>query len=311
MQQSERPSGEQWTIRHDDHEVVVVEVGGGVRAYRHCGADVVAGYDENEQASGGRGQLLMPWPNRVRDGRYTFDGASMQLALSEPGRHNAIHGLVRWSLWSLIEQTASSLVVGLRLRPQQGWAWCLDLRVTYSLDDSGLTVTPQARNVGDRPAPFGFGAHPYLTVGEQRVDEVVLGVPASRWLETDPDRLLPVGLREVAGSALDYREPRPLREAQLDTAFTGLGADADGRWRVSLRRASDDRSTVLWADAAAYPWVQVFTGDTLPPAQRRTTGVAIEPMTCPPDALSSGDGLVVLEPGQEFAASWGIEPGGR
>jgi len=302
------PSGEQWTIRHGDHEAVVVEVGGGLRTYAFRGRAVLAGYPPEAWPTAGRGQLLMPWPNRVRDGRYTFAGHEHRLALSEPERGNATHGLVRWAIWSVLEQAADTITLGCRLRPQQGWEWCLDLSVTYALTASGLIVTPRARNVGIDAAPFGFGAHPYLSVGEDRVDEVELGIPAAALLEVD-DRLLPTGLAAVDGTDQDFREPRVLGELELDTAFTNVIEDADGRWRVTLTHPRTRRAVSLWADATAYPWLQVFTGDSLPPAARRTSGIAVEPMTCPPDAFNSGDDLLVLEPGQEFAASWGITPG--
>ncbi|MHB8275231.1 MAG: aldose 1-epimerase family protein [Dermatophilaceae bacterium] len=312
------PSGEQWTIRHGDHEVVVVEVGGGVRTYVHRGHDVLSGYPRDAQCSAGRGQLLMPWPNRIRDGRYSSSGQDHQLALSEPDRGNAIHGLVRWAIWSVLEQTQDTISLVCRLRPQQGWGWSLDLSVAYALTDQGLIVTPRAVNVGTGTAPFGFGAHPYLSVGEARVDEVQLGIPAVSLLELD-DRLLPTGLAAVDGTDRDFRKPRLLGETALDTAFTNVAADADGRWRVTLAHAPTahapigrtvtGRAVTVWADATAYPWVQVFTGDSLPLVARRTSGIAVEPMTCPPDAFNSGDGLLVLGPGQEFAASWGITPG--
>ena len=314
------PSGEQWTIRSGDHEVVVVEVGGGLRTYTFRGHDVLRGYPPDARCSSGRGQLLMPWPNRIRDGRYTFADREHQLALSEPERGNAIHGLTRWALWSVLspaqraedgagaEDAEDRVTLACRLRPQQGWEGSLDLWVTYALTGDGLVVTPRARNVGGSAAPFGFGAHPYLSVGESRVDEVRLGIPALSLLEVD-DRLLPTGLSVVDGTDQDFRQPRVLGETALDTAYTNVVADADGRWRVSLAHPGTDAAVTLWADAAAYPWLQVFTGDSLPPVSRRTSGIAVEPMTCPPDAFNSGEGLLVLEPGQEFAASWGITPG--
>ena len=305
---SVNPSGEQWTIRHGDHEAVVVEVGGGLRAYAFRGCDVLAGYPQDARCSAGRGQLLMPWPNRIRDGRYTFAGQDHQLALTEPDRGHAIHGLVRWAIWSVLEQTEDAVTLSCRLRPQQGWEWSLDLSVTYALTASGLIVTPRARNVGTDAAPFGFGAHPYLSVGEDRVDEVKVGIPAASLLEVD-DRLLPVGLAAVDDTDHDFREPRLLGELALDTAYTNIVADADGCWRVTLAHPHTGRVVILWANATAYPWLQVFTGDSLPLPARRASGIAVEPMTCPPDAFNTGDDLLVLAPGQEFAAPWGITPG--
>lgn len=303
------PSGEQWSIRHRDHEAVVVQVGGGIRTYAFRGRDVLAGYEPDVQCSAGRGQLLIPWPNRIRDGRYSFGGQDHQLALTDPARGNAIHGLTRWAIWSVVDQAKSAITLFCPLRPQQGWGWSLDLFVTYSLTDEGLIVTPRAVNVGTGAAPFGFGAHPYLSVGEDRVDEVRLGIPARSMLEVD-DRLLPAGVALVDGTDQDFREPRLVGQTALDTAFTNVAADTDGRWRVSLAHEANGRAVTVWADASAYPWLQVFTGDSLPLAARRTSGIAVEPMTCGPDAFNSGDDVLVLEPGQEFMASWGITPSG-
>lgn len=302
-------SGDQWTLRHGEHKATVVEVGGGLRTWTYRGEHLLAGYAEDEQCSAGRGQLLMPWPSRIRDGRYTFAGSTYQLALSEPGRGNASHGLVRWVLWRLRERTDASVTVGTRLLPQPGWGWSLDLQVTYALDDDGLTVTPLVTNIGDADAPFGFGAHPYFTLGEELVDELELTVPARTRLLLDAQRLLPSGREDVTGSAYDLRAGGPIGTREIDMAYTDVRADDDGRWRAVLRRPATGRSLTVWADAAAYPWVVVFTADSLAPRVARRCGVAVEPMSCPPDAFNSGDDLVVIPPGGTWSAAWGATVG--
>ena len=135
-----RPTGAQWTVRRGGDELVVVEVGGGIRSYSRGGVDIVAGYRADEMSVAGRWQQLIPWPNRLRDGRYSFGGTERQLALTEPAKHNASHGLVRWSAWDLLDQTSSSVTVGYRLHPQPGWAWVLDLTTLYALGDDGQVV---------------------------------------------------------------------------------------------------------------------------------------------------------------------------
>ncbi|MFC6704031.1 aldose 1-epimerase family protein [Flexivirga alba] len=297
------PSGQQWEISHGDQRLTVVGVGGGIRSYDANGRPVLFGYPPDAKADAGRGQLLMPWPNRIADGRYTFDGATQQLPLTEPARLNASHGLVRWEQWSLVERTDSTVTVGFRLMPSPGWGAILDLRVRYEVGDDGLTVTPSATNVGSTRAPFGFGAHPYLTVGEETVDELTLTLPAIDYLTVD-DRLLPTGTKPVDGTDYDFREPQAIGNTVLDTAFTGLGADEDGRWRITL--GNGERSTTLWAEAEHFGYTQVFTGDSLPAGRARRTGVAVEPMSCPAGAFATGEALVVLEPGDTWSASWGI-----
>ena len=300
-----RPTGAQWTIRRGGDELVVVEFGGGIRGYTRGGVDVVAGYGPDEMSVAGRGQQLIPWPNRLRDGKYTHAGTERQLALTEPAKHNASHGLVRWTTWDLLDQTSTSITVGQRLHPQPGWAWVLELTTIYALADDGLTVTTTALNVGEGDAPYGYGAHPYLSIADTPVAEVVLEIPAATYLETDPERQLPVATHPVEGSAYDFRTSRPIGDLALDTAFTDLARGGDGRWAVTLSGLATG-AVSLWGDEA-YAWTQVFTGRAYPHTEG-TTGIAVEPMTCPPDAFNSGTDLVVLRPEQSHTGSWGIRP---
>lgn len=293
------PTGEQYEIKSGDHAAVITEVGATLRSYRVAGRDVVRGFAAEEPVHLGRGQQLLPWPNRIRDGRYPFDGDIQQLALTEPERHNAIHGLARHVPWTLVEHTADRVGQTVRIYPQPGWPGTVEATVTHTVSADGLLVEVAARNIGDVAFPFGYAAHPYLTVGESAVDEVSLTLPAGRYLEVD-ERLLPIGLRQVAGTGYDLRSGGPLGEVNLDTAFTDL-AGADGRWRVRLELG--ERWAELWAEEK-FGWLQVFTG-----ADRRDLSIAVEPMTCGPDAFNPGvthDDVIVLRPGDTFAGRWGI-----
>ncbi len=293
------PTGEQYEISSGEHVAVVTEVGATLRSYSVAGHDVVRGFGVDEEVHMGRGQQLLPWPNRIRDGVYTFDGTEYQLALAEPDRHNAIHGLVRYVAWELLEKTRRSVRQRVMVRPQQGWPGTLEATITHTVGDDGLEVAVSAVNLGREPVPFGYAAHPYLTVGEKVVDEVDVRLPAGKWLEVD-DRLLPVALHPVDPEH-DLRTLTRLGGRSFDTAFTDLKRDEDGRWRVCLRRG--DRRATLWADAS-YPWLQVFTGDHL-----RDLSIAVEPMTCGPDAFNEGvthDSMLVLPAGGRFSGLWGI-----
>lgn len=296
------PTGRQWSITHGGLEATVVEVGGGLRLLSQDGVDLVAGYGADEVCRSGRGQALMPWPNRIRDGRYSWGpGKPHQLPITEVPFGNASHGLVRWALWELIERSESTVTVGYRLHPQPGWDHHLDLRTTYRLDVSGLVVTGSARNVGPAAAPFGYGSHPYLAIGDTPLPDVRLTIPAGKWVEVD-ERMLPVRTVPVEGTDDDFRVERAVGSAELDTAYTDVVADDDGRWRV--RVASADRAVILWAEAATFPWLQVFT--RIARDRVGVAGVAVEPMTCPAEAFNSGTSLVTLEPGDEWTGTWGI-----
>ena len=295
------PSGEQFEIAFGEQRATVVEVGGGLRSYSADGRDVLDGYGVDEMCTSGRGQLLLPWPNRIEDGAYEFGGKQLQLALDEPERSNAIHGLVRWSSWRVADRAANRVSLSRMVHPQPGYPFTLALRVDYMLDDDGLSVRTTATNVGADACPFGCGAHPYLTLGTETIDELTLRVPAQAILLSN-ERGLPTGEQDVEGTEYDFREARAIGETQLDTAYTTLEREDDGRVRVELRRA-DDAALALWVDES-YRYLMIFTGDPLPDVSRRA--IAIEPMTCPPNAFRSGTDLIVLEPAASWTGAWGI-----
>lgn len=295
------PSGEQYWLETDDQEASVVEVGGGLRTYTVAGVDVLDGYGVDEMAAGGRGQNLLPWPNRVADGRYSFAGADLQLALTEPSRHNASHGLVRWANWTATTQEQDRVVMELTLHPQPGYPFTLGVAVEYRLGAGGLSVSTTATNLGDQLCPYGAGAHPYVTVGTALVDDAVLLVPGDTRLEVD-DRGIPTGAVAVAGTAYDFREARPIGDLAIDIAYTDLTGN-----EAVVAAPDGQRRLTLWWDTS-YRWVMVFTGDTLAPSRRRR-GLALEPMTCAPNAFVTGDGLRVLEPGESWTTVWGIAAG--
>ncbi len=284
----------------------MVEVGGALRTYTVDGNDVLDGYGRDERCTGGRGQSLIPWPNRVAGGRYRFGGQDNQLDLSEPERSNAIHGLVRWANWAPVESADDRVVMAHLLHPQPGYPFSLDLRLSYALTGTGLTVNLDATNVGTSPLPFGAGAHPYLTLGTPAIDPLVLRAPASTWLRSD-DRQIPAGTEAVHGTPYDFRAPRPIGDITLDTGFGDLERDRAGRARIEVATADGSRAVTLWM-GPAYRWVMLFTGDSLNPASKRRTGLAVEPMTCPPNAFQTGEGLIVLQPEETFSGAWGVTP---
>lgn len=299
---SELPSGRQFEISHGNQRAVVVEVGGGFRLYEVAGQPVLDGYSDDEMMGGGRGAVLAPWPNRLSDGAYEFEGARYQLGQTEPDRHHAIHGLVRWSNWTCAEQAADHVRMALILHPQPGYPFCLSLSVEYALSSEGLTISSSAQNIGRHSAPFGLGHHPYLTAGTALVDDVRLQLPAASHMEVN-DRAIPTGVvLPVEGTELDFRQPRHIGNQQLDTPYADLIFDADDRARVVLEGKN---RVVMWFDRS-FGFVQVFTGDTLQPPSRRRQGLAVEPMTCAPDAFHNRLGLRILNPGETFTASWGL-----
>lgn len=299
-----RPSGEQWRISHGDQAAVIVEVGGGIREYTLAGRHLLDGYGEDELCTVARGQVLIPWPNRLQDGAYRWEGEDAVLPWTEPARRNAIHGLVRWLPWQLQERSQSSLTVGCLLHPQPGYPHLLRLWAAYELSDRGLTVTLGGENAGPAALPYAAGQHPYLKLADAPLDQATLRVPAATRLLTD-ERGIPTGAAAVSED-FDFRAPRGLGATRLDTAYLDLERDEGGIARVEAEQ--DGRRLTLWLDAA-FPYLMVFTGDTVPQPERRRRGLGLEPMTAAPNAFRSGEGLIRLEPGQSHSASWGLEPG--
>jgi aldose 1-epimerase len=294
------PTGEQYEIAGGGWTAVVTELGATLRSLTADGRDVVHGFDVDASPSGGRGQQLVPWPNRIRDGKYEFEGKTQQLALTEPARHNASHGLSRHVAWRLVDRQLDRVTLGLRIFPQPGWPGILDAQLSYAVGDDGLSVDVSATNVGPSPVPYGYGAHPYLTVGEETVDEVSVTIPAGSYLAVD-DRMLPTEVLPVEGTDFDWRAGRQIGSASLDTAFTDLSRDAEGRWEVSVTLG--ERCSFLWGDADTH-WAQVFTGGPY-----RNWSIAVEPMTCGPNAFNAGPthaDLIVLQPGESTSCHWGI-----
>ncbi len=297
-------SGTQFEIIHGAYRAVVTESGAALRTLTYDGRDLVDGFDPDEVSPGCRGQLLIPWPNRIRDGRYTWDGTEQQLPLTEPDRGNALHGLVQWAAWTVASHSASAVALTYRLMAQVGYPWTLDLSVRYELGDEGLTVTQGAVNRADSAAPYAQGAHPYLTAGPSPVDTWELLLPAATRSLSDEQRLLPIGREDVTGSEVDFRTARPLGAVSLNHGFTDLVRDSAGLATTSLRDPATGHGVDLWVDETQ-PWLMVYTADDRPaPLTRRS--VAVEPMTAQADAFRSGEDVVRLEPGAAYESTWGI-----
>jgi aldose 1-epimerase len=297
------PSGEQFEIVHGDQRATIVEVGGGIREYSLAGRDVLDPYPLEAICDGAHGAPLIPWPNRLADGRYRFEGDELQLALTEPELHNAIHGLLRWRSWRASDHDAESVRVATRLHPLPGYPFALDVSIEYRLGEDGLSVSTSARNAGSGPCPYGAGQHPYLSPGAGLIDECRLELAAATRIETGGERKLPTGTAAVIGTDYDFNEPKELGAQKIDSPFTDLGRDGEGRASVKLS-APDGGCVELWVDEH-HPIIELYTGDDLAPARRRR-GLGAEPMTCPPNGLQSGEGVIRLEAGESVTTRWGV-----
>ncbi len=301
-------SGEQVELSAGDTRLTVVTEGGGMRELIHGDWAVLDGYAVDEVPPGASGQPLIPWPNRLADSKYEFDGHTYQVPLTEPDKRNALHGFARWMTWRVESHEPSQATLGLDLYPRGGYPFALRVEVTYTVRPGRVDVAVEAMNAGAARLPYANGFHPYISAGTPLIDDCALHIPAETWLRTD-ERQIPVGRRDVASTAYDFRTARTIGDARLDMAFTDLTRDADGLARVLLRSPDGRRSVAVWMDAA-YGYIMAFTGDTLGDVPRRRRAIAIEPMTAAPNAFQSGEGLRILDPGQTCLSKWGIEIAG-
>ena len=299
-------SGTQVSLSAGGYTATIASIGASLRLLQFEGRDLVVPFDEDAIRPVYRGATLVPWPNRVVDGTYELDGETQQLGLTEPERGHALHGLAGWLDYEVREQSESSATLGVTIPAQLGYPRRLDIAVTFTLSEAGLETTVTATNTGRGVAPFGTAPHPYLRAGDGLVNEWTLSLPADEVLTVTEDRLIPTGrasVTEADGGVYDFRSSRRIDDTFIDHAFTGLSRDGDGATEVRLTAADGSGVAMRWG--AECPWVQVHTADRPEPEMNRV-GLAVEPMTCPPDAFNSGDDLILIEPGESASASWAI-----
>lgn len=292
-------SGTQFSLASGHYRADIASVGATLRRLRFGERDLVLSFPADQVRPRYLGATLAPWPNRIVDGKYRFADADQQVAITEPDRGHALHGLACWLDFTVTAQSEDSVTLEVEVPAQQGYPHRVALAVTYRLDADGLTCETTGTNTGPSAAPYGTAPHPYLTAGAGVVDDWTLQVPVTRVLQVD-ERLSPLGETEVPAE-FDFRAPRQIGGVQIDHAFTGIERDGDGSAEVRITAGDGRGVAMVWG--REYPWVQVFSGD-LPEPELVRRGVAIEPMTCPPDAFNSHRDLIVLDPGGSHTASW-------
>jgi aldose 1-epimerase len=287
-------------LAHGAYTAEVEEVGAALRSLRHGTRDLVFRIEADVPTPPFAGAALAPWPNRIADGRYRFGGETHQLPVNEVGRGNAIHGLALWDRWKQAHTTPDSVTLTHTLYPRPGYPFAVGLSTRYDLGEGGLRVSITARNLGAREAPVGLSTHPYLAVGDGRpLDEWSLQSPCTDVIQVD-DRLLPRRTAPVAAAGLDFTRPTQIGSTRIDHAFVSARFDDSGRASAVLTGRTGSGVQVSWGTDCR--WLQVYTLHAPGLAMHRRA-VAIEPMTCAPDAFNSGEGLIALAPRAQTSMS--------
>ena len=293
-------------LTHGSYAAFVSPIGAALTRLSYRERDLIVPFEHGTRFPPYGGALLAPWPNRVIHAQYTSaDHGTQRLAVTETDRGHALHGLVVNLRFDVIERGESQVTLATVIDPQQGYPWRIRIETTFELTDGGLAQTVAATNESATAALFGTGCHPYLTTGTHALDECELSLPASLVQLTQGEQLVPGAVVSVAvdPSRFDFRQRRRLGTASIDHAFTGLHAEQDGQFVARLTAPDGHGVEMVWDQRC--PWVQLYTADTAPQVRIRV-GLAIEPMTCPPDAFNSGVDLTPLPPGASTSAEWRI-----
>lgn len=245
-----------------------------------------------------KGSKLFPFPNRIDSGNYKFGEEKFQLPINFPGEGHAIHGLVLEEKFNVsnVDLTKEHGIVELdyKYNQAQGYPFKFSLQIIFKLSESGFSCKTVVKNEDTRKIPVGDGWHPYFKTGSM-ADDLYICIPSQEEIEVN-ERKIPTGKTKRGN---DFCELKKISDLNFDTCFR-LFEDHD-RSIVKLVDKDKNIRMNLWMDCGIdkYQYVQVY----IPPAR---DCIAIEPMTCIPDAFNNGIGLIVIDPGETNSFLWGI-----
>jgi aldose 1-epimerase len=253
--------------------------------------------------------VLVPFPSRIKNASYRFNGETHALEANDKEGPNAIHGFLRGANWQHEQLSPSTVKFAYRLKENEfkGYPFALEVELTYRLDRFGLTTEFSIHNSGSKTAPVGIGFHPYFLADASKIDEAHAKIPATRYLEFQ--NLVPTGkILSTEGSPLDFQKSRVIGQTKFNQCFTELTRDSQGLAWAELTNPRTGFQVKVWMDES-FPFLVVYSGDAIGDADARRS-LAIEPMTCATDAFNHENdaewGLVKLEPGARFGGRYGI-----
>ncbi len=229
--------------------------------------------------------LLFPFPNRIKDGRYTFEGNEYRLDINDQETFSAIHGLIAFKPFEIEKQEKASATLLFTYHGEmEGYPFPYEFRITYTLRKSKLDISVIAKNTGEKSMPFGFGWHPYFGISGKPIAEMEVHVPDRNKIELS-DRFIPTG-----DSSFEHEGIIPLKNTILNNVFSVAGKTKKSE--VSLKH--EDKKLVVSQESGPGK-LEYFILYT-PPTR---DCIAIEPQSCNTNAFNNGDGLQMLKPGEE------------
>jgi len=269
--------------------------------------DIIYGYGNEENKAGSMGDILFPFPGRVKDSIYEFDGKKYLLSGTKIKDGHAKDGFAKINPWKIPPQKENEAKLLFEMTEEEyepkGFPFSLQLTLHYSLSKDGFTCRAEVLNFGSKPAPFGLGFHPYFSLGANSVNDLEIKIPAKKLVEFD-NNLFPTGKTiDLEYSSLNFGNSKKIKENIIDNCFCGLDTE-NGIAKTCL--TFQDYKVKIWQDRN-FPYLQIYSGDTIPEQYRRH-GLAVEPQTCTGFALNKPEmGLIILSPDEKFIGSWGVE----
>lgn len=308
MSNEAAPTGDQIHLKRHVGDVTVTatvtSIGAGLRVLRVGNVDIIQGFAEDSEVAYCAGQILIPWPNRVRDGQWSHGGEDLQLPVNEVDLNNAIHGFLLSLPHEVMASSAESVLLHATIPASDGYPWQLSVVTEYALTEAGVAIEHRITNASATDAPVAVGAHPFARIGDVPTEDLVVTVNAATRVVVD-ERLNTVGAESVEGTRFDLRGGQRVGDFDLDTAYADLSAREDGTYAL-VATAPDGRSVTIWGDRH-FSQAQVFNTDSFPTEDGPGWAVALEPTTAPPNAFATGDDLHLIAPGDTWVVTWGIE----
>lgn len=282
-------------LRFGDYQAEVAQEGAALKTLHFRGTEIVSVPRPVADFSFA-GSTIAPWPNRLEDGSWVLDGELLQGEVNEQKNNNALHGLTFRTEFELVSHSDRSAVFRTVLNPSAVYPFTVELLVEYELGDSGLCCRFSARNLGAANAPIGYAAHPYFAFDEGSELRVT-----ARKAALNSERQLPIGEQDLSALGLVFGEDVPISQLSLDDCVFDF---APGERVTSITRPSISKIVDVWQDENC-GYLMLFT------RRPKTAGdypelLAVEPQTCPANALRSGTDLVWLAPGASYSVSWGV-----
>lgn len=279
---------------------IVPDMGACMLDLRFADRSVLDGYETPEELEANdwsKNVVLYPFPNRLQDGKYEWQGKKYKFPINDKDTGNALHGLgmlepLRVENIEMTEHYAKITCIGQSEGENKAYPFAYTFSIAFKMKEPGyFTGEMSFTNNDKQPIPVGFGWHPYFKLTE-KVDDLELKIPESEAIELD-DKMIPTGKRKAFNN---FDELARIGKTKLDTCFA-LQAEA-GREEVRLQ--NNTQQLYFWQEVGErkFNYLQLF----IPPERQ---AIAIEPMTCNINAFNNEEGLIALEPGETASAQFG------